>query len=85
MIQTCNTEKIFKTNYARVAPFLTSYARLKFARICMPFIDDIVRINTDSFLCKHKCDVPMSSFLGDFKLEHDGKCKVKNSNCVQWY
>lgn len=85
-VKTFNKNNIFKYNYARVGPFLTAYCRLQFARTCMPHIDNIVRINTDSMLTKTDISkhINISKALGDFKLDGKGNCKVINSMQVDW-
>lgn len=85
-VKTYNLNRLYKYNYARIGCFLTSYCRLKFARLCMPHIDKIVRINTDSMLTTEDIsnNLAIGKDMGQFKVEHTGKCKVFNSNHVVW-
>ena len=53
----------------------------------MPHTEKIVRINTDSMLTTEDISKHLSigKNIGQFKVEHVGKCKVFNSNHVEWY
>ena len=81
-------EKYFKTNYARVGTFLTSFCRLNLAKTILSTVKDITnvkRIHTDSFTTineeyKHL----LGSEIGKFKIEHSGDCIIKNVNDIKW-
>jgi len=71
-------DQIFKSNYARIGCFLTSYCRFKFMEIIIKnnLYNNVIRINTDSVLFSG--DIPtnikISDELGDFKIEQQGNC-----------
>lgn len=71
-------DEYYKTNYARLKPFLTAIARTKLAEILSPNIDHIIRTHTDGFIS----DIPINNItlgveLGQFKLEHENeKCYI---------
>ena len=82
-------DQYFKFDYARMGVFLTSYCRMKIAKILkQPGIyEHVVRCHTDGFICN---DVPevrnyMDKLVGD-KLGQwksvSGKCYVKHANFV---
>lgn len=89
-VRTINKVNQYKLPYARIGTFLTAYARNKFSDLILPLTDDIVRVNTDSFLLTRKLTkqesdeyhISLSDKLGFFKLEKQGQCKVINSNIV---
>ena len=39
--------KLFKTNYARIGPFLNAFCRMRISRIAFDYIDNIKKIHTD--------------------------------------
>lgn len=82
VIKTEQEENRYYTDYARLGPFLTSYARLKMMRLCKPYTDDVVRIHTDSILLKSKVNVSfeVSPKLGHFKKEYEGHVSVTHVN-----
>lgn len=80
-------DKIYKTDYARVGPFLTAFSRMLLVRQMLPFAKHIIRVHTDSVMfdedIKHK--LPLSKKLGDFKIETKKSGKVihmKNVNSI---
>ena len=83
-----NSDKIFKTDYARVGPFLTAYCRLQMQKfINTNFkLEDVIRIHTDSVTLNNSSSIDtalISCDIGKFKIEHNGKCTIKNAlNCV---
>ena len=81
-------DNIFKSNFARVGPFLTSYCRTKISEtITKNFnADNIVRIHTDGFIVVNE-DIPkelLSLEIGKFKIEHEGSCIINNTNSIIW-
>ena len=78
--------KPFKTNYARIAPFLTAFARRYMFLELKPFTDHVFRIHTDGFVAdKQLHGLKMSSRVGDWKLEHKGSCTIHNKCKVEWH
>lgn len=77
--------KYFKLNYARFAPFLTSVVRKLMVDTIYPYREIVHRCHTDGFIIDGSIpNLPLSSKIGDFKIEHQGKCKINNSMSVQW-
>jgi len=72
--------KVFKTDFARIGTFLTSYARMSFVRMIKPYENHIVRVHTDSVTLNKDIDVKfaVSDKLGDFKVEGKGECEIAN-------
>lgn len=77
-------ENRYKTSYARMLPFITSYGRYVMFKELMPFKDSIHRIHTDGFIADRKLDLKLSTKLGGWKIEKQGKCRIKNSKHVEW-
>ena len=83
-----NVDRLYKSNYARIGAFLTSYTRLKLVRMIRPYRDQIVRIHTDSITVKTDIDfkdLKFSNKLGDWKLEskYSGKIKIHHVNKIK--
>ena len=70
LLETTCSQKIFKTDYARVA-FITSYCKLKIIQVLKKYVenwDDIIAINTDGFTTKTKVNnLPIGVEIGQFK------------------
>lgn len=77
--------KIFKTNYARVGPFINAFSRYKMSELLFPHRNLIVRIHTDGFISLKPIQLPIGPEIGKFKLEHENQnVKVLNVNTVTW-
>ena len=78
--------KFFKHNYARIGCFLTSAVRKHMADIIYPVREHVFKCHTDSILSDKKLDdLIIGLNLGDFALEHEGKCHIHHSSCkVEW-
>jgi hypothetical protein len=80
---------IFKYDYARFCPFITSFAKYRFIKLILENvpIDDIYQINTDGMIChsKHKSKFNISNKMGDFKVKNEGKCKINNHRNITFY
>lgn len=82
------TKCLFKSKFARLSCFITSFARFSLMKDILPFIDNIKRIQTDSFCTD--IDIrekliesgKLGSAIGLFKCESKttGKFKIKNTN-----
>jgi hypothetical protein len=59
----------YKTNWARIKPWVLSYGRAKLFFRYQKYEDDIVRINTDGFYCKTEQNIKPSEDLGYLKYE----------------
>jgi len=79
--------KQFKTNYARIGPFLTSCARSKLHYAVKDHIDDIVHIHTDGFVLKGD-KVPKNKItdnIGDWKIKNKAdSCYIHHINKIDW-
>ena len=76
----------FKTNHARIAPFLTAFARRHMFLMLQPFTEHVFRIHTDGFVSdKQLPELKMSNKIGDWKLEHKGPCTIHNKCKVEWH
>jgi hypothetical protein len=59
----------YKTNWARIKPWVLSYGRAKLFFRYRKYEEDIVRINTDGFYTKTKQDIQPSEDMGYLKYE----------------
>lgn len=77
--------KYFKTNYARMAPFLTAFVRKQMAYAIYPHKEHVHRCHTDSILSDVTIsELDLSPAIGKWKIEHQGSCKIYNSMKVDW-
>lgn len=73
--------KYFKFPYARLGVFLTSAVRKQMAEYILPYKENVKKCHTDSILSdKQLDDLPIGKFIGNFALENQGKCHIKNSS-----
>lgn len=79
-----NPDIIYKTDYARIGPFLTSYARLKLVRQIKPYASHIVRIHTDSFTLDENLPVivKVGTLMGQYKVEYSGQIEIEHINKI---
>jgi hypothetical protein len=72
---------MFKLNYARFAPFLTSAVRLKLVTDILPNINNVYRVYTDSILSSKPLDnLKIGNLIGEYKLEKEGKCRIEKTS-----
>ena len=87
-IKTVPYKKLFKTNWARVGAFLTSYVRLKMQEtITANFeLENVIRIHTDGVIVKNQDIKPdyLGVEIGKFKIEKSGDVVIKNSVNIEW-
>jgi hypothetical protein len=85
---TTDYEKYYKTNYARLGTFLTSFCRLNIAKTILSTVKEItnvIRIHTDSFtVINEEYKHLLGSEIGKFKIEHSGDCIIRNVNNIEW-
>ena len=84
LVKCRNRRLLFMTNYARVAPFITSLARYQMSKHLEPNINNIHRVHTDGYVVDKKLNFTLSKQLGELKLEHEGRCYIKNCRDVLW-
>ena len=70
----------FKSNFARLKPFLLSKGRSIIASIMFPYKDHVVRCHTDGFVVKNACDIKTGDKLGDLVYEGYSKHVVIKNN-----
>ena len=85
---TVDYEKYYKTNYARLGTFLTSFCRLNIAKTILSTVKEITnvkRIHTDGFIIVgEEYNHLLGSEIGKFKVEHSGDCIIRNVNDIEW-
>ena len=85
LIQYSYYGKYFKLNYARFAPFLTAAVRKLMADTIYPYKEHVHRCHTDSILSSKLIpDIKLSTEIGDWKIDHFGKCKINSAMSVEW-
>lgn len=85
-------DNIFRGEFPRIAPFLTSVARKTVSEAIRPYVDKVRRIHTDGFILEESlenphlinCPANAPKTLGALKFEKEGICHVKNANQVSW-
>ena len=83
LLETYNYEKVFKTNYARIFPFITSAGRKMIFDEVYEIIDDVYRINTDGFICSGDINLETSDSIGKLKVEYENKnVKIEHINKI---
>jgi hypothetical protein len=83
LIETYSNKKLFKTNYARIKPFVTSFGRELMINTIHKKIDNIYRINTDGFICSNDVNYDTGLEMGKLKLEWVNKdVKINNVNSI---
>ena len=77
-------ENLYCHNFGRIAPFIQAYGRYQMVRIILPNNEYIFRCHTDSFLANKQLELGniFGSGLGQFKIDKQGNCKIKNVNNV---
>lgn len=85
-VEYCLHDSYYATPYARIGPFVTSYARMFMAKLIFPHIKDIIHIHTDGFITtKEIPNMRISKELGDWKIEKQGEAVITKINKpVQW-
>jgi hypothetical protein len=85
---TTDYEKYYKTNYARLGTFLTSFCRLNIAKTILSTVKEITnvkRIHTDGFIIVgEEYKQLLGSEIGKFKVERSGDCIIRNANDIEW-
>jgi hypothetical protein len=73
-----NFENKFKTTYARMFPFITSYGRYQMFQTLKSHSESIFRIHTDGFITDKEL-FEHSTEVGGWKIEKQGSCHIHNS------
>jgi hypothetical protein len=80
--RTIDTDVQYKTNYARIAPFLLARGRAILGETLLPNIDHIVRVHTDGFASTKKLQVETGTELNCLKYEGKQHCRIQNVNKI---
>ena len=73
---------IFKTDFARIVPYLLAYGRRDMIQLIEPFINDVVYVRTDGFRTKTKQDLKFGLDIGELFYEGEEFIKIENINLV---
>ena len=75
----------YKADYARLGPFLTSFARRQMYLTFKDVEQYVYRVHTDGVvLSKPMKELPLGDGIGEWKVEKEGPCEVVNANVVEW-
>ena len=69
VIQFSKNEKRFKTDYARLKPFLLAKGRFMISKIYASDVDDMVRIHTDGIMMSKKINYQTGFDIGNLRYE----------------
>jgi hypothetical protein len=79
-------DQIYKSNLARIKPFMYAQARFNMSEFILPNIDSIVKCNTDSMISTKKLDeininrnLKYGKKLGNMKYEGHAKIMIKSN------
>ena len=82
LLNLSNNDNIYKTNYARMSPFLLSQARYNISKIIEPYKNDVINCHTDGFYLPYNPKLLKTGFdIG--QLKYKGYCEnysIKNCN-----
>jgi hypothetical protein len=62
-------DRMFKTNFARIMPFLLAKARATISAIMEPYVDHVVYCHTDSMIVNKAIEIQTGNGLGELKYE----------------
>ncbi len=83
-VEYCVSDRVYETNYARIAPFYLARGRQLIRKSMMlddPTLEHVKRLHTDGWLSTKKLDIKIGTGLGDIKFE--GYCKETIiNNCI---
>lgn len=84
IIDYVNRQTYYKSNFARLAPFLLSKGRLMISDILQPHKEHIKRIHTDGFISSSNLDIKTGQKLGELKYEgHCPNVKIVNNANIE--
>ncbi len=72
-VEFAKKEKLFKYDWARVAPFLLGKGKVEIAKRFMKYADNILRVHTDGFMSNEPLPFKLDKELGGLKLEKEYK------------
>lgn len=79
----CYTKR-FKTDYARIGCFLPAFGRRTMFQQLQKYRQHICRVHTDGFVSEKKLKMEMGREIGQWKLEHEGRCHIRSAVHVEW-
>ena len=75
----------YKTDFARVGPFITAYARARLLGYCTKYSDRVVAWHTDGFtIIGEDPEIKLGKGIGELKMTNQGECTVHNANDVKF-
>lgn len=80
LVYTVNNNKYFKSNFARLKPFMLAKGRSNIITYILPHNDKVVKCNTDSIVSTEELNIKTGSKIGNLVFE--GFCKhikIKNN------
>lgn len=81
----CDPDRIFSTDYARLGPFLTSSGRQMLAETIQPLGDRVKAYHTDGFIVQGTIESDkIGNNLGDLAIKHKGHVKIHHANKLKW-
>jgi hypothetical protein len=84
--ETVRSHKIYRTNYARMKPFLLSYQRMIMTDTLTKYSDNILFVKTDGFLTDKYLDYPKTGKIGDLLYDKSFSfVKIENINKISKY
>lgn len=80
------SNEVFKTNYARIAPFITSMGRKCIYETLKNIkTENIIQIQTDGFIILEKLTLKnTTNNIGDLRLIKEGICSINNIRDIKW-
>jgi len=78
-----NQDNYFKSNFARVKPFLYSKARFMMSSYILPYNNFVVKCNVDSILSTKPIDYKVGNKFGDLAIEYLDKDILVKSNAKE--
>ena len=83
IIEYVNNDKQFKSNYARMKPFILAKGRNALYNLIKNEINNIVWFHTDGFICRSKLNINIGDGLGCLKYEgYSKKLKIHHLNKI---
>ena len=73
-------DDFYKSNFARVYPFLTATARSNMTDILIKYNSEILKVNTDGIISKTKLDLKYGCEIGEMKFEGSYLMNIINAN-----
>lgn len=83
VIKSSTLNKMFKSNFARLTPFLLSKGRLTLCNILLPIIDNVKQFHTDGFITTSNESIITGDKIGELKyLGYCDNCIIENTNMI---